>query len=60
MCGLKSTHTRRSKVMLTFKQFCRLGEESSAKGIDKVHQVNQREKKIKKLLSISYHWKGLN
>ena len=60
MRGLKSTHTRRSKVMLTFKQFCRFAAESSAKGIDNMHQVYQREKKIKKLLSISNHWKGLN
>ena len=46
--------------MLTFKQFCRLEEEGAAERVEKVHQVKQRDKKIKKLLSISNHWKGLN
>ena len=46
--------------MLTFKQFCRIEEESTAKRIEKAYQKKQRDKKIKKLLSTDSHWKGLN
>ena len=46
--------------MLTFKQFCTIEEESTAKRMEKTRQANQRKKKIKKLLSTDSHWKGLN
>ena len=46
--------------MLTFKEFCRIEEENTAKRMEKAYQKKQREKKIKKLLSIDSHWKGLN
>ena len=60
--------------MLTFKQFCRIEEESTAKKIEKAYQKKhirksisekayqkkQRDKKIKKLLSTDSHWKVLN
>ena len=45
--------------MLTFKQFCMIEEESTARRMGKAYQAKQREKKIKKLLAISTHWKGL-
>ena len=46
--------------MLTFKEFCKIEEESTAKRMEKSYQKKQREKKIKKLISIDSHWKGLN
>ena len=46
--------------MLTFKEFCRIEEENAATRMEKAYQKKQREKKIKKLLSIDSHWKGLN
>ena len=46
--------------MLTFKQSCRIEEESTAKRIEKAYQKKQRDKKIKKFLSTDSHWKGLN
>ena len=46
--------------MLTFKKFCRIEEESTAKRMEKAYQKKQRDKKIKKLLSTDSHWKGLN
>ena len=46
--------------MLTFKEFCKIAEENAAKRMEKAYQKKQREKKIKKLLSIDSHWKGLN
>ena len=45
--------------MLTFKQFCRIEEESAAKRMEKAYQAKQREKKIKKLIAMDTHWKGL-
>ena len=45
MHGLKSIHIRRLKDMLTFKQFCRIEEESTAKRMEKAYQTKQREKK---------------
>jgi len=59
MHGLKSIHIRRLKDMLTFKQFCRIEEESTAKRMEKAYQAKQREKKIKKLIAMDTHWKGL-
>ena len=41
--------------MLTFKQFCRIEEESTAKRIEKAYQKKQRDKKIKKFLSTDSH-----
>ena len=55
----KGIHTRRSKDMLTFKQFCMIEEESTVKRMEKAYQAKQRKKKIKKLLAIDTHWKGL-
>lgn len=47
--------------MLTFRQFCRmLDEEDTSKRMDKAYQKKQRQKKIKKLMTIDSHWKGLN
>ena len=46
--------------MLTFKQFCKIEEESTAKRMEKAYQKKQRDNKIKKLLSTDSHWKGLN
>ena len=45
--------------MLTFKQFCMIEEESTVKRMEKAYQAKQRKKKIKKLLAIDNHWKGL-
>ena len=45
--------------MLTFKQFCMIEEESTVKVMEKAYQAKQRKKKIKKLLAIDTHWKGL-
>ena len=45
--------------MLTFRQFCKIEEESASKRLEKVYQQKQTEKKIKKLLSTD-SWKGLN
>lgn len=46
--------------MLTFRQFCKMEEESISKRMEKAYQKKQRDKKIKKLLSTDSHWKGLN
>lgn len=46
--------------MLTFRQFCKIEEESTSKRMEKAYQKKQREKKINKLLSIDSHWKNLN
>ena len=46
--------------MLTFKEFCKMEEENAVKRMEKAYQKKQRDKKIKKLLSIDSHWKGLN
>ena len=45
--------------MLPFNQFYMIEEESTVKGMEKVYQAKQRKKKIKKLLGIDTHWKGL-
>ena len=46
--------------MLTFKQFCKMEEESTSKRMEKAYQKKQRDKKIKKLLSTDSRWKGLS
>jgi len=46
--------------MLTFKEFCNIEEESTAKKMERAYQQKQREKKIKKLLSTASHWQGLS
>ena len=45
--------------MLTFKQFCRIEEESTVKRMEKAYQAKQRKKKIKKLIAMDTYWKGL-
>jgi len=58
--GPISIHTRTSRNMLTFKQFCLLlDEEDKTTQANKEQDQEKRKKKIKKLLSKDDHWKGL-
>ena len=46
--------------MLSFKEFCRLlDEESKERQSSKEKGLDQRKKKIDKLISRDDHWKGL-